>query len=72
MRAAVRITLYHLLQEEPGVWRGFSPEPRLGFPNTPITAQAGIHLSLEIPHVQAGPRGRGAWAPRSQIQEPEF
>lgn len=54
---------------------GFSPEPRLGFPNTPITTQEpGIHLSLEIPHVQeAGPkRRRGAWAPRSQIQEPEF
>ena len=29
-------------------------------------------MSLKIPHVRAGPRGREAWAPRSQSQEPEF
>ena len=72
LESCSQITLYRLLQAEPGVWRGFSPEPRPGFPDTPITAQAGTHLSLKIPHVRAGPRGREAWAPRSQIQEPEF
>lgn len=61
-----------------GAWsmeQGSAQSPARGSLLTSITAQlcrAGTHLSLEIPHVRAGPRGRGAGAPGSQIQEPEF